>query len=28
MFEDSRITMGADEKIEIKDITEILSEAL
>ena len=28
MFEDSRITMGADEEIEIKDITEIVSEAL
>jgi Fe-S oxidoreductase len=28
MFEDSRITMGADEKIEIKDITEIIQEAL
>jgi len=28
MFEDSRITMGADEKIAIKDITEIVQEAL
>ena len=28
MFEDSRITMGADEKIEIRDITEIIQEAL
>jgi Fe-S oxidoreductase len=28
MFEDSRVTMGADEKIEIKDITEIIQEAL
>ena len=28
MFEDSRITMGMDEKIEIKDITEIIQEAL
>ena len=28
MFEDSRITMGADEKIAIKDITEIIQEAL
>ena len=28
MFEDSRITMGVDEKIEIKDITEIIQEAL
>ena len=24
MFEDSRVTMGVDEKIEIKDITEII----
>jgi len=28
MFEDSRVTMGADEKIAIKDITEIIQEAL
>jgi len=28
MFEDSRITMGVDEKLEIKDITEIVQEAL
>jgi Fe-S oxidoreductase len=28
MFEDSRITMGADEKIEIKDITEIIQEVI
>ncbi len=28
MFEDSRVTMGADEKIAIKDITEIVQEAL
>ncbi len=28
MFEDSRVTMGADEKIEVKDITEIIEEAL
>ena len=28
MFEDSRVTMGADEKIEIKDITEILQEVI
>jgi Fe-S oxidoreductase len=28
MFEDSRITMGVDEKIEIRDITEIIQEAL
>jgi Fe-S oxidoreductase len=28
MFEDSRITMGVDEKLEIKDITEIIQEAL
>ena len=28
MFEDSRITMGVDEKIEIKDITEIIQEVL
>jgi Fe-S oxidoreductase len=28
MFEDSRVTMGVDEKIEIKDITEIIQEAL
>ena len=28
MFEDSRITMGVDEKIEIKDITEILQEVI
>jgi Fe-S oxidoreductase len=28
MFEDSRITMGVDERIEIKDITEILQEVL
>jgi Fe-S oxidoreductase len=28
MFEDSRITMGVGEKIEIKDITEIIQEAL
>ena len=28
MFEDSRITMGVDEKIEIKDITEIVQEVI
>jgi len=28
MFEDSRVTMGVDEKIEIKDITEIIQEAI
>lgn len=28
MFEDSRITMGFDEKIEIKDITEIIQEVI
>jgi Fe-S oxidoreductase len=28
MFEDSRVTMGVDEKIEIKDITEIIQETL
>ncbi len=28
MFEDSRLTMGFDEKIEIKDITEIIQEAI
>ena len=28
MFEDSRVTMGVDEKIEIKDITEIIVEAI
>lgn len=28
MFEDSRVTMGADEKIEIKDITEIVAAVL
>ena len=28
MFEDSRVTMDADEKITIKDITEIIQEAL
>ena len=28
MFEDSRITMGVDEKIEIRDITEIIQEAI
>jgi Fe-S oxidoreductase len=28
MFEDSRITMGVDEKIEIKDITEIVGEVI
>jgi Fe-S oxidoreductase len=28
MFEDSRVTMGFDEKIEIKDITEIVQEVL
>ena len=28
MFEDSRITMGVDEKIEIKDITEIIQEVI
>ena len=28
MFEDSRITMGADDKIEIKDITEIIQEVI
>ena len=28
MLEDSRITMGADEKIEIKDITEIIQEVI
>jgi Fe-S oxidoreductase len=28
MFEDSRVTMGADERIEIMDITEIIQEAL
>ncbi len=28
MFEDSRVTMGMDEKIEIRDITEIVQEVL
>jgi Fe-S oxidoreductase len=28
MFEDSRVTMGVDEQIEIKDITEILQEVI
>jgi Fe-S oxidoreductase len=28
MFEDSRVTMGADEKIEVKDITEIIQEVI
>lgn len=28
MFEDSRITMEADEKIEVKDITEIIQESI
>ena len=28
MFEDSRVTMGVDEKIEIKDITEIIQEVI
>jgi Fe-S oxidoreductase len=28
MFEDSRVTMGVDEKIEIRDITEIIQEAI
>ena len=28
MFEDSRLTMGADDKIEIKDLTEIIQEAI
>jgi len=28
MFEDSRVTMGMDEKIEIKDITEIIAEVI
>ena len=28
MFEDSKVTMGADEKIEIKDITEIIQEVI
>jgi Fe-S oxidoreductase len=28
MFEDSRVTMGVDEKIGIKDITEIIQETL
>ena len=28
MFEDSRITMGVDEKLEVKDITEIICEAI
>jgi len=28
MFEDSRITMGVDEKMEIKDITEIIQEVI
>ncbi|MCF8145834.1 MAG: (Fe-S)-binding protein [Deltaproteobacteria bacterium] len=28
MFEDSRITMGMDEKIEVKDITEIIAEVI
>ncbi|MCG6879506.1 MAG: (Fe-S)-binding protein [Deltaproteobacteria bacterium] len=28
MFEDSRVTMGVDEEIEIKDITEIIQETL
>lgn len=28
MFEDSRVTMGMDERIEIKDITEIVQEVL
>ena len=28
MFEDSRLTMEVDEKIEIKDITEIIQEVI
>ena len=28
MFEDSRITMGMDEQIEVKDITEIIAEVI
>jgi len=28
MFEDSRVTMGVDEKMEIKDITEIIQEVI
>jgi Fe-S oxidoreductase len=28
MLEDSRVTMGVDEKIEVKDITEIIQEAM
>jgi len=28
MFEDSRVTMGVDEQIEIKDVTEILQEVI
>jgi Fe-S oxidoreductase len=28
MLEDSRIAMGVDEKIEIKDITEVLQEVI
>ena len=28
MFEDSRLTLNATEKIEVKDITEIVSEAI
>ena len=28
MFEDSRVTMGMDEKIEIKDLTEIIAEVI
>ena len=28
MLEDSRVTMGVDEKIEVKDITEIVQEVI
>ena len=28
MLEDSRITMGVDEKIEVKDLTEIVQELI
>jgi len=28
MFEDSRVTMGMDEQIEVKDITEIIAEVI
>jgi Fe-S oxidoreductase len=28
MFEDSRLTMNVTEKIEVKDITEIVAEAI